>query len=236
MENQTLLRLSRRGSDTAKEALLKNNSGLIWSIAKRFSDRGCEMEDIFQIGCIGFIKAVDRFDFDYGTKFSTYAVPYIMGEIQRFLRDDGLIKVSRNLKEISAKISDIREKALKDTGTEPTISELCAMMNLSRETVLMATESSKPVFCLDTPLQDDGDTTLCDVLSDDLHIRDKTDDFLNLKIAISKLDKEERDFVYMRFFEEKTQKEIATVLNVSQVQICRREKKILQKLKENISA
>ncbi len=236
MENQTLVRLSKRGSETAKEALLKNNSGLIWSIAKRFSDRGYDVEDIFQIGCIGFIKAIDRFDFSYGTKFSTYAVPYIMGEIQRFLRDDGLIKVSRNLKEISLKISNIREKRLKDTGSEPTVSELCSVLNLSRETILMATESTKPVFCLDSPVSQDGDTCLCDVLSDDLGVRDKTDEFLNLKIAISKLDKEERDFVYMRFFEEKTQKEIAGVLNVSQVQICRREKKILEKLKENISA
>jgi RNA polymerase sporulation-specific sigma factor len=236
MENQTLVRLSKRGSETAKEALVKNNSGLIWSIAKRFSDRGYDIEDIFQIGCIGFIKAIDRFDFSYGTKFSTYAVPYIMGEIQRFLRDDGLIKVSRSLKDISAKISDIREKALKNTGSEPTVSELCSMLGLSRETVLMATESAKPVFCLDSPVSEDGDTSLSDMLSDDLGVRDKTDEFLNLKIAISKLNKDEREFVYMRFFEEKTQKEIAGVLNVSQVQICRREKKILEKLKENISA
>ena len=231
-----LIGRSHQGDKEARDTLFKENTGLIYSVAKRFLGRGVEMEDLFQIGSIGLLKAVDHFDPSYEVRFSTYAVPMIVGEIKRFLRDDGILKVSRSLKENCGRIYQAKEKLEKELGREPGLDEIAAEVELSREEVILALESTAEVESLHkTIYQGDGnDISLMDRLPEKENGQEQALDRIFLDEMLQSLDARERQLIGMRYFQNRTQTEIAAELGVSQVQVSRMEKRILKKLKEKI--
>jgi RNA polymerase sporulation-specific sigma factor len=232
-----LLKRAKQGDKQAKDELVSLNLGLVWSIVKRFNNRGYELEDLFQIGSIGLLKAIENFDFNYNVKFSTYAVPMIMGEIRRFLRDDSPIKVARSFKEMAVKIQQAREMLIKTLDREPTINELAEETNLSTEEVVMVLESQQSLISLnDIAFQDDGSPIYyIDQIEADEHRQNQWLDRIALKEALAKLSKEERQIIILRYFKDKTQMEVASILGMTQVQVSRLERKILNKIKELIS-
>ncbi|HHX55179.1 MAG TPA: RNA polymerase sporulation sigma factor SigF, partial [Clostridiales bacterium] len=235
MDNIELIRKSQAGDKEARDLVVMNNVGLVWSIVRRFINRGHEPDDLFQIGTIGLIKAIDKFDFSFKVKFSTYAVPMIMGEIKRYLRDDGMIKVSRSLKETSVKIKRSREMLTNKFGREPTIEEVCDELNLDREDVIMALESNTEVESLNkTIYRGDGNSIyLIDKLEgNDEDESEQVVDKLTLRETIKSLDEKDQKIILLRYFQDKTQTDIAKELGISQVQVSRLEKKILAKLRE----
>ena len=227
-----LIGRSHQGDKEARDTLFKENTGLIYSVAKRFLGRGVEMEDLFQIGSIGLLKAVDHFDPSYEVRFSTYAV----GEIKRFLRDDGILKVSRSLKENCGRIYQAKEKLEKELGREPGLDEIAAEVELSLEEVILALESTAEVESLHkTIYQGDGnDISLMDRLPEKENGQEQALDRIFLDEMLQSLDARERQLIGMRYFQNRTQTEIAAELGVSQVQVSRMEKRILKKLKEKI--
>lgn len=231
-----LIGRSHQGDKEARDTLFKENTGLIYSVAKRFLGRGVEMEDLFQIGSIGLLKAVDHFDPSYEVRFSTYAVPMIVGEIKRFLRDDGILKVSRSLKENCGRIYQAKEKLEKELGREPGLDEIAAEVELSLEEVILALESTAEVESLHkTIYQGDGnDISLMDRLPEKENGQEQALDRIFLDEMLQSLDARERQLIAMRYFQNRTQTEIAAELGVSQVQVSRMEKRILKKLKEKI--
>ena len=231
-----LIGRSHQGDKEARDTLFKENTGLIYSVAKRFLGRGVEMEDLFQIGSIGLLKAVDHFDPSYKVRFSTYAVPMIVGEIKRFLRDDGILKVSRSLKENCGRIYQAKEKLEKELGREPGLDEIAAEVELSLEEVILALESTAEVESLHkTIYQGDGnDISLMDRLPEKENGQEQALDRIFLDEMLQSLDARERQLIGMRYFQNRTQTEIAAELGVSQVQVSRMEKRILKKLKEKI--
>lgn len=231
-----LIGRSHQGDKEARDTLFKENTGLIYSVAKRFLGRGVEMEDLFQIGSIGLLKAVDHFDPSYEVRFSTYAVPMIVGEIKRFLRDDGILKVSRSLKENCGRIYQAKENLEKELGREPGLDEIAAEVELSLEEVILALESTAEVESLHkTIYQGDGnDISLMDRLPEKENGQEQALDRIFLDEMLQSLDARERQLIGMRYFQNRTQTEIAAELGVSQVQVSRMEKRILKKLKEKI--
>ena len=231
-----LIGRSHQGDKEARDTLFKENTGLIYSVAKRFLGRGVEMEDLFQIGSIGLLKAVDHFDPSYEVRFSTNAVPMIVGEIKRFLRDDGILKVSRSLKENCGRIYQAKEKLEKELGREPGLDEIAAEVELSLEEVILALESTAEVESLHkTIYQGDGnDISLMDRLPEKENGQEQALDRIFLDEMLQSLDARERQLIGMRYFQNRTQTEIAAELGVSQVQVSRMEKRILKKLKEKI--
>lgn len=231
-----LIGRSHQGDKEARDTLFKENTGLIYSVAKRFLGRGVEMEDLFQIGSIGLLKAVDHFDPSYEVRFSTYAVPMIVGEIKRFLRDDGILKVSRSLKENCGRIYQAKEKLEKELGREPGLDEIAAEVELSLEEVILALESTAEVESLHkTIYQGDGnDISLMDRLPEKENGQEQALDRIFLDEMLQSLDARERQLIGMRYFQNRTQTEIAAELGVSQVQVSRMEKRILKKLKAKI--
>ena len=231
-----LIGRSHQGDKEARDTLFKENTGLIYSVAKRFLGRGVEMEDLFQIGSIGLLKAVDHFDPSYEVRFSTYAVPMIVGEIKRFLRDDGILKVSRSLKENCGRIYQAKEKLEKELGRDPGLDEIAAEVELSLEEVILALESTAEVESLHkTIYQGDGnDISLMDRLPEKENGQEQALDRIFLDEMLQSLDARERQLIGMRYFQNRTQTEIAAELGVSQVQVSRMEKRILKKLKEKI--
>ena len=231
-----LIGRSHQGDKEARDTLFKENTGLIYSVAKRFLGRGVEMEDLFQIGSIGLLKAVDHFDPSYEVRFSTYAVPMIVGEIKRFLRDDGILKVSRSLKENCGRMYQAVEKLEKELGREPGLDEIAAEVELSLEEVILALESTAEVESLHkTIYQGDGnDISLMDRLPEKENGQEQALDRIFLDEMLQSLDARERQLIGMRYFQNRTQTEIAAELGVSQVQVSRMEKRILKKLKEKI--
>lgn len=203
---------------------------LVWSVVQRFLNRGYEPEDLFQIGCIGLMKSVDKFDLSYDVKFSTYAVPMILGEIQRFIRDDGSVKVSRSLKEIGNKIRKAKDELSKQNGRVPTVNEIAQFLQISPEDVVLAQEAVRsPTSIHETVYENDGDPiTLLDQIADE---QDVWFDKIALKKAMEELDERERLIVYLRYYKDQTQSEVAARLGISQVQVSRLEKKILQQMK-----
>jgi len=232
-----LIKESQAGNLEAREQLVQNNIGLIWSIVKRFSNRGYELEDLFQIGSIGLLKAIEKFDTSYEVKFSTYAVPMIMGEIKRFIRDDGIIKVSRSLKEISNKSRAVREELNKKMGREPTIEEIAREMGLTVEEVVLANESCADVESLNkTIYQGDGHPIfLLDKIKSVDDESGKVTDILALREILKQLSPKEREIIVLRYYQDKTQTEIAEKIGISQVQVSRLEKRILQHMKKKLS-
>ena len=232
----SLIQLAHQGDKEARDTLIKENMGLVYAVARRFLGRGIEQEDLFQIGSIGLIKAVDKFDPSFEVRFSTYAVPMITGEIKRFLRDDGMIKVSRTLKETAGKAYMAREELERKLGREPTLTEIAAALQADREELVLAMESGAEVESLQqTIFQGDG-SSIC--LEDKLESgRDQQEELMNrllLEEMLSQLPAKERTLLYQRFFQERTQTEIARELGLSQVQVSRMEKRILKELRKKL--
>lgn len=231
-----LIGLAHQGDKEARDTLFEENVGLIYSVVKGFLGRGVEMEDLFQIGSIGLIKAVDKFDLSYDVKFSTYAVPMIVGEIKRFLRDDGILKVSRSLKENHYKMYQIREELEKKLGKEPTLKDISREMDLPVEELVLVMEAKTEVESLQkTIYQGEGtEISLMDKLPENVNHQEKVLNKIFLEEILETLDGKQRQLIYMRYFQDMTQTEIAKKLGVSQVQVSRMEKKILEKLREKI--
>jgi RNA polymerase sporulation-specific sigma factor len=226
---------SQAGDVTARDTLVNSNIRLVWSVVQRFLNRGYEADDLFQIGCIGLLKAIDKFDLNFEVKFSTYAVPMIIGEIQRFLRDDGTVKVSRSLKELAHKVRRVKDELSKRLGKLPTVLEVAEEMGITPEEVVYAQEANRPPSSIhETVFENDGDPiTLMDQISD--NDDEKWFDKLALKEAMNKLTEREKLIVYLRYFKDQTQSEVAERLGISQVQVSRLEKKILKTMKDQFS-
>ncbi len=231
-EQLQLIRRAQRGDREASEQLVKENSGLIWSVAKRFIGRGTEAEDLYQLGCVGFLKAVEGFDLDFGTQFSTYAVPKISGEIRRFLRDDGAVKVSRGIKERAATIKVARNALTLALGREPTIAEISRQTGFTPEDIALAETATSATESIQKEAGDDG-FCLEDILSD-TESEERMVEKIALRQAIEALPERERTVVQLRYFHSLTQQRVAKVLNVSQVQVSRIEKKALSILREKL--
>ena len=229
MSTQTLIRAAQAGDRSAAEQLVVENSGLIWSIARRYFGRGTEPDDLYQLGCVGFLKAVAGFDLSYGTQFSTYAVPKIAGEIRRFLRDDGQVKVSRSLKERAAQIHQARTRLTGTLGREPAVSELAAELGLTPEEIAMAETATGMAESIQRENGEEG-FSLEDVLCTD-GMEDRILESLSLRNALSHLTERERMVIDLRYFHGLTQQKIAGLLGVSQVQVSRIEKKALGQLR-----
>lgn len=210
---------------------IENNLGLVHSCAGRFKGRGIEYDDLYAAGCMGLIKAYDGFDESRGLCFSTYAVPVILGEIKKLFRDGGSVKVSRSLKELGIKVNAIREKCLKQTGHEPTVSEIAKRLDVTPEQVADAMSASLPALSL-TPVTDEDVNKEFDIPQESCE--EVLTDKLSLKSVLNTLTKEERMLIYLRFFQNKTQSETAKVLGTTQVQISRRERKLLQRMREKL--
>ena len=228
-----LIRRSQCGDTEALELLVTENAGLIWSVAKRYVGRGTEMDDLYQLGCVGFIKAVDGFDPQFGTQFSTYAVPKIAGEIRRYLRDDGAIKVSRGVKERAALIKTERNNLNNSLGREPTVSEIAEATGFTPEEIAVAEYATAAVESIQQEAGDDG-FTLENVLSN-TDSEDVMLDKLALKQAIDGLAQREAQVIRLRYFHGLTQERVSRVLHVSQVQVSRIEKKALLQLRRMLS-
>lgn len=228
-----LIGRAHQGDKEARDTLVEENIGLVWSIVRRFANRGVEMEDLFQIGSIGLIKAIDKFDVSFNVKFSTYAVPMIAGEIKRFLRDDGMIKVSRSMKEVAYKAYLAREELEQKTGQEPTLAEIAKEIQVTMEELVMAMEAGSQVESLQkTIYQGEGnDISLQDKIEEEENPQDILLNKILLEQMLGSLEAKERELIYMRFFQEKTQSEIARKMGISQVQVSRMEKKILTYLR-----
>lgn len=230
------IEMAHNGDKEARDKLVMDNVGLIWSIVRRFAGRGYEPEDLFQIGSIGLMKAIDKFDLSYDVKFSTYAVPMITGEIKRFLRDDGMIKVSRSMKELGMKVGMMRESLSGILGREPTIEEIALKLEVSSEEVAASMEAGAEVESLYKTIGKGDENGIC--LMDRIEEKaDREEALLNrmvLKELLSSLGEKERDIIIRRYFNNQTQSAIAADLNISQVQVSRLEKKILKQMREKL--
>lgn len=229
-----LIRQSQAGDKAAKEQLLMMHSGLIWNVVRRFMGRGYETEDLYQIGAIGLIRAIDKFDFEYDVKFSTYAVPLISGEIKRFLRDDGIIKVSRALKENQWKIKRAMDELRSATGKDATVDELAKLLEMDAEEIMFSMEAVVEIESMEQSLyaKDGKEVFLKDRLAAE---RDEQEELMNhlfLQQLLDALDERDRNLIMLRYYENKTQNQVAELLGISQVQVSRLEKKILRRLKE----
>ncbi|MEO4053281.1 SigF/SigG family RNA polymerase sporulation sigma factor [Solibacillus sp. CAU 1738] len=231
VEMRELIKHSQQGDIEARKRMIEGNTRLVWSIVQRFSSRGVELEDLFQIGCIGLMKSIDKFDLSYEVKFSTYAVPMIIGEIQRFLRDDGMVKVSRSIRELNFKIRHATDDYMKTHEKPPSISELAERIGVTQDEILIAADAMRDPASLHEQLfENDGDSiTLMDQMRDEKS--QLPFDYIPLKEMLTKLDKREQSIIYLRYFADLTQTEIAERLGISQVQVSRLEKKILAQLK-----
>jgi RNA polymerase sporulation-specific sigma factor len=229
-----LIRKSQAGEMQAKEQLIIIHSGLIWNVVRRFIGRGVELEDLYQIGAIGLIRAIDKFDFSYDVKFSTYAVPLISGEIKRFLRDDGMIKISRNLKENQWKIKRAMEQFAHEHGREATVEELSAILELEPEEIVLSMEAAVEIESMDQKVfRGDGkEISLKERIPDEKNEEEELLDKLFLEQLMEGLDKRDKELIILRYFENKTQTQVAEILGISQVQVSRLEKKILRRMKE----
>ena len=224
------------GDKEAREQLVKENVGLVWCGVKRFYGRGAEPEDLFQIGSIGLLKAIYKFDLSYDVQFSTYAVPMISGEIRRFLRDDGMIKVSRSLKKLSYKCGKKKEELTERMGREPTVEELATSLGTEKEELVEAMEAATEVESIYRPIHQEGDSQLR--ILDRLEEKSRPEEHLLNRMMLSQildgLDKEERQLIYLRYFQEKTQAAVGEILGISQVQVSRMEKKILERMRKQM--
>ena len=225
-----LIARSQAGDEGAAQTLVEENSGLIWSVARRFLGRGTEAEDLYQLGCLGFLKAVEGFDLDYGTQFSTYAVPKIAGEIRRFLRDDGAVKVSRSLKERSSMIKATRVRLMSALGREPTVQELSRQTGLSPEDIAIAETATSATESIQRQTGEEG-FSLENVLTD-TESEERMVEKIALRQAVEALPERERLVIQLRYFHSLTQQRVAAVMKVSQVQVSRIEKKALTLLRE----
>lgn len=227
---EELISRAQSGDSLASEALVEENSGLIWAVVRRFLGRGTEAEDLYQLGCLGFLKAVEGFDFRFGTQFSTYAVPKISGEIRRFLRDDGSVKVSRSLKEKAATIRSTRNRLVLALGREPSLLEISRQTGFSAEEIALAEAATAATESIQRETGDEG-FALEDILTD-TESEERLVEKIALRQAITVLPEREKNVIQLRYFHGLTQQRVAKIMNVSQVQVSRIEKKAIAQLKE----
>ncbi|MEI3395198.1 MAG: SigB/SigF/SigG family RNA polymerase sigma factor [Clostridia bacterium] len=222
------------------ERLVRDNNGLIWSIVKRFTNRGYEIDDLYQIGCIGFIKSIKRFDTNFEVKLSTYSVPYILGEIKRFIRDDGPIKVSRSIKELNVKIQELKKHYMITKGREITIEELEKELKVDKEDIIIAMESNNCMESIENTVgAENKDGKQLSVL-DKISTGKNEEEIITNRMVVNQLIKElgtrDREIILLRFFKEKTQTEVAQILGISQVQVSRIERKVLDNMKSKLTS
>lgn len=230
---RTLISRAQQGDEQAKEQLVTTNAPLVKSVAKRFMNRAIEYDDLYQIGCIGLIKAIARFDLSYDVRFSTYAVPMIAGEIKRFLRDDGMIKVSRSLKELAARAAAVREKLIDTHAREPSVAEIAAELGVDAEDVAEALEAARPYASIYEPAYGpESDAMLLDTVGGACRELDSATDRVALKELLNTLSARERTIITLRYFSDQTQTQVAKSLGISQVQVSRLENAILQRLRK----
>lgn len=228
----SLIKKAQAGDKKAYEIILEKNKGLIWNIVNKFNNRNTDKDDLFQLGSIGLIKCIKNFDLTYDVKFSTYAVPMIYGEIRRFLRDDGIIKVSRTLKEISIKANRERENYIKNYNIEPDIKTLAKIVNVSVEELVSALDSSKIVESIDNEDNTENNFSIKDKLPSNINESELIINKIDLNTTMNKLSIEDRKVIQLRYFQDKTQTQVAKIMGISQVQVSRMEKKILLKMKK----
>lgn len=235
VETEEIIKAQNK-SEEALTNLVEKNSGLVWSIVKRFSGRGHSTEDLYQIGCIGLIKAIQRFDANYNAKLSTYAVPYIIGEIKRFIRDDGPIKVSRSIKELAMKIIELQRENLNKTGKELQINELAKRLGIEKENIVVAMDAIRRPESIDEEIYDEvGGETKASRISTNKDETEKTINKLCVQELIEELNEDEKQIILLRYYKGKTQAEVAQRLKISQVQVSRIEKRTLLKMRSKIA-
>ena len=235
---ESLIELAKCGDPCAQNKIVEENMGLVWSVVKRFYNRGHEPEDLFQIGCIGLIKSIKKFDVSFNVKFSTYAVPMIMGEIKRFIRDDGIIKISRSVKELAVKAMNVKEIMLKETNSEPSVKELAERLNVTPEELAVALDAGiKPESIYSSQNEDGNDGK---ALVDRLECKEDYETEIVNKLLIRELidgfEEREKKIIILRYFKQKTQSQIADMLGISQVQVSRLEKKVLATMRDKIAS
>ena len=229
------IKKAQSGDKYEMERMIRDNNGLIWSIVKRFNGRGYDLEDLYQIGCMGFIKSIKRFDTNYDVKLSTYAVPYMIGEIKRYIRDDGPIKVSRSIKELGMKIRELQKENINKKGKELTIEELEKELKISKEDISLALEANNTVESIDgkfyTDNKDGNSINLIEKISSDKNEEESITNKLAIKQLIEGLEDRDKEIILLRFYKDKTQSQVAKILGITQVQVSRLERKILNNMK-----
>ena len=237
--NINSIKRAQDGDKFEMDKLIRDNNGLIWSIVKRFMNRGYEVADLYQIGCIGFIKSIKRFDTNFEVKLSTYSVPYILGEIKRFIRDDGPIKVSRSIKELNTKINELKRQYLLN-GKEITLEQICKELKIQKEDAIIAMESTNAVESMDaaanTENKDGKQMTIFDKLSTGKNEEELITNKMVINQLLNELKDRDKEIILLRFFKEKTQTEVANILGISQVQVSRIERKILNEMKAKLTS
>ena len=224
---------AQNGDKQALEDLINDNSGLIYSIVKRFKDRGYELEDLYQIAVIGFIKSIKRFDTSFDVKLSTYAVPYILGEIKRFIRDDGLVKVSRSMKELGIRIKEVQKQELQKTGRDLRVEEIAKKLGVSAEEVAVAMDAFLPVESIyqSSYTNEEGAINIIDTLSTQVDESNTITNRLSIRALIDELEEKEKELIVLRYYQGKTQMQVAEILGITQVQVSRIEKRILSSMR-----
>ena len=230
---------AQSGDKNALEELIEENNGLIWSIVKRFYGRGHEPEDLYQIGCLGFIKSIKRFNTDFEVKLSTYAVPYMIGEIKRYIRDDGPVKVSRSIKDLGIKIRELQREKMNKQGRKPKIQEIAKELKVDLEDVILAMEATNSVESIEGTKhinnKDGKSISLLDTLSTDKNEEETITNKLAIGQLIKDLKDREKEIILLRYYKEKTQAQVAKILGISQVQVSRLERKILENMKRKMT-
>ena len=234
-----IIERAQNGSKDDMTKLLEDNNGLIWSIVRRFSGRGYEIEDLYQIGSIGFIKAIQRFDTSFEVRLSTYAVPYILGEIKRFIRDDGPIKVSRSIKELNIKIMELQKEYFNKYGRDITLDEISRELKISKEEITMALDSTRPVDSIESAKYTDNKTDKTVSILEQISTgRDEQTEITNriaIKNLINELDEREKEIIMLRYYKQKTQMQVSKIMGITQVQVSRIERKILDNMRRKLS-
>ena len=230
---------AQSGDKKALEELIEENNGLIWSIVKRFYGRGHEPEDLYQIGCLGFIKSIKRFNTDFEVKLSTYAVPYMIGEIKRYIRDDGPVKVSRSIKDLGIKIRELQKEKINKEGKEPKIQEIAKELNVDLDDVILAMEATNSVESIEGTKHINNKDGKSISLLDTLSTENNEEESITNKLAIGQLIKDlkdrEKEIILLRYYKEKTQAQVAKILGISQVQVSRLERKILENMRRKMT-
>ena len=230
---------AKNGNKDAMTKLIEDNNGLIWSIVRRFNGRGYDIEDVYQIGTIGFIKAIQRFDTSFEVRLSTYAVPYILGEIKRYIRDDGPIKVSRSIKELNVKILELQREFLHKYGRDISLEEISKELKISKEEIAMALDSARPVDSIeDAKYKDNKTDKTVSILEQISTGKDEETEITNritIKNLINELNDKEKEIILLRYYKQKTQMQVSKILGITQVQVSRIERKVLDKMKKRLS-
>lgn len=234
-----IIERAQNGSKDDMTKLIEDNNGLIWSIVRRFSGRGYDIEDLYQIGCIGFIKAIQRFDTSFEVRLSTYAVPYILGEIKRYIRDDGPIKVSRSIKELNVKILELQKQYFNKYGKEITLDEISKELKITKEEITMALDSARPVDSIESAKYTDSKTdktvSILEQISTGKDEQTEITNRLVIKNLISELNDREKEIIMLRYYKQKTQMQVSKILGITQVQVSRIERKVLDNMRRKLS-